>query len=191
MRSRSESNLPATARSKPVVAHYRRQEIDFMKKLLIFFLILIVQSSFLLGQESKISLFVSPDTSLYHKPLKIEVTGTEPREQITIQVKAIDAEGNKWISSAAFVTDEFGKVNPAKSEALNGSYTGIYPMGLFWSMKSNDDHQIATGQGYTATISVLVSNSTVASKTVYRRSTRELDALWIHQGQGWFAASGL
>lgn len=140
---------------------------------------MIVQSSLLLGQESKISLFVSPDTSLYHKPLKIEVTGTEPREQITIQVNGIDAEGNKWISRAAFIADDFGIVNPAKSESISGSYKGVHPMGLFWSMKSSNDHQIATGKGYTATIDVIVSDSTVASKTVYRRSTRELDALNI------------
>ncbi|WP_375583222.1 acyl-CoA thioesterase/BAAT N-terminal domain-containing protein [Cyclobacterium xiamenense] len=150
-----------------------------MKMLLIFSFIFFLQSSFLVGQESKISLFVSPDTSLYHKPLKIEVTGIEPREQITIQVKAIDAEGNKWTSRAVFVADGFGMVNPKQSASISGSYTGVHPMGLFWSMKSKDDHQIATGKGYTATINVLVNDSMVARKTVYRRSTRELDALKI------------
>lgn len=150
-----------------------------MKKLLLFLILLLTHTSFLIAQESKIELFVSPDSSLFHRPLQIQAKGFEPEQQVTIEVNAIDAEGNKWISSAVFATDEFGIVDPSKSEALSGSYTGIHPMGLFWSMKSNDDHQIATGKGYTATIKVLVKDSTVASKTIYRRSTRELDALNI------------
>lgn len=150
-----------------------------MNRLLLFSFILIVQGSYLNAQQSTIALVVTPYTSLYHRPLQIEATGFEPGKQVTLQVNAIDAEGNKWTSSAVFVTDDFGIVNPTKSESISGSYKGVHPMGLFWSMKSIDDHQIATGQGYTATINVLVSDSTIASKTVYRRSTRELDALNI------------
>jgi len=46
-------------------------------------------------------------------------------------------------------------------------------------MKGKDDHQIATGKGFSATISVLLKNQVVVSKTIYRRSTRELEALQI------------
>jgi dienelactone hydrolase len=111
--------------------------------------------------------------------LHIEAKKIDPGKQVKIKVNAIDAEGNEWTSSAVFVADSFGIVNPAKSEAVSGSYTGVYPMGLFWSMKSNDDHQIATGKGYTATITIHVNDTTVANKTIYRRSTRELDVLNI------------
>ena len=150
-----------------------------MKKPLLFWFIVFIQTSFLNAQQSKIALHVIPDTSLFHRPLQIEAKGFETGQPVTMEVKAIDAEDNKWISSATFVTDESGIINPAKSEALSGSYTGIHPMGLFWSMKSSNDHQVATGKGYTATINVLVKDSIVASKSIYRRSTRELDALNI------------
>ncbi len=150
-----------------------------MKNFLLFYLILTVHSALLNAQPSKIELVVSPDTSLYHRPLKIEAAGLDPGQQVTIQLNVIDTEGNKWTSHAVFVADDFGIVNPTKSESISGSYTGVHPMGLFWSMRSSDDHQIATGKGYTATINMLVYDSTAASKTVYRRSTRELDALKI------------
>ena len=150
-----------------------------MKKLLLFCFILLAYSSLVNGQESKIKLLASPDTSLYYKPLEIEASGFEPGQQVTIAVNAIDSEGNNWTSSAVFVTNNFGIVNPTQSESVSGSYTGVRPMGLFWSMKSIDDHQIATVRGYTATINIRVNDSTVASKSLYRRSTRELDQLNI------------
>ena len=149
-----------------------------MKKLLLLGFVLL-SYQLLYAQNSNIALHVIPDTSLFHRTLQIEAKKFDPGKQVKIKVNAIDAEGNEWTSSAVFVADSFGIVNPAKSEAVSGSYTGVHPMGLFWSMKSNDDHQIATGKGYTATITIHVNDTTVANKTIYRRSTRELDVLNI------------
>lgn len=127
----------------------------------------------------ELTLTVEPKSSLYHHPLSIKVSGLQPAQQLTLQVEAVDAEENQWESRAVFVADEKGIVDPATAESIAGSYTGLHPMGLFWSMKSEDDHQIATGKGFTATIKVLSEEEELARKTIYRKSTRELDALNI------------
>ena len=129
--------------------------------------------------KEKVNLSVQPDTSLYHKPLQLKVSGLEAQQKVTIRLKAIDAEQNNWESQAVFVANDAGIVDPAELSPIDGSYTGIHPMGLFWAMKSKDDHQIATGKGYNATIEVILESATIASKTIFRRSTRELDALEI------------
>lgn len=137
------------------------------------------------SQESikGIELIVEPDSALYHKPLKIIASGFTPEQKVTFSIEVVDEKNHHWKSNAAFIADETGRVDLAKVESIDGSYTGIHAMGLFWSMKSDDYHQIATGKGFNATIRVLLNNKVVATKNIYRRSTRELDQLNIRVTQ--------
>ncbi|HAP59994.1 MAG TPA: hypothetical protein DCR93_11015, partial [Cytophagales bacterium] len=107
-------------------------------------------------------LVVSPDTSLYHHPLQIRAEGLQPGQSVWLKVQAVDAEENQWASEARYEANPQGVVNPELTPALEGTYQGTYPMGLLWSMKSADDHQIATGSGYTATVELWTGDSAVA-----------------------------
>lgn len=152
-----------------------------MRKSIIIIIILLIKFFPSYTQESAkaIKLSVEPDTGLYHRPVKIIASGFEPGQKVTIQIQTIDDKNHHWRSHAVFMANNSGTVDPGKSEAIDGTYTGTYSMGLFWSMKSNDYHQIATGKGFTAIINVLLDNEIVANDTVYRSSTRELDILNI------------
>lgn len=46
----------------------------------------------------------------------------------------------EWSSHARFRTDASGAVDVASTESLDGTYRGISPMGLFWSMRLADAH---------------------------------------------------
>ena len=152
-----------------------------IKKVLFICLLFCFHNFLLLAQDTnpKIDLQVSADTSLYHKPLQIIASGLAPAQKVKFQLDVIDAEQNHWQSHAIFVVNESGVVDLSTAESIDGSYTGKYPMGLFWSMKSADDHQIATGRGYSAKLKLFSKEKELAQKSFYRRSTRELDQLDI------------
>ena len=142
------------------------------------FLVLLCLVS-LITQAQQISFEVTPDTSLYHHPVKMLAKGFEPGEKVTFELEATDAANHQWQSWAEFEADVNGEVNPAYQPSVDGTYTGIHAMGLFWSMETEDYHQIATGSGFTANIKVLRKGKVVATQSIYRRSTRELEALGI------------
>ncbi len=126
-----------------------------------------------------IVLNIEPELALFHKPLSIKASGLPPQQRVRLDLKANDAKGHAWESSAVYITDAAGKLNLDESIAVDGTYLGVQPMGLFWSMKSEDYHQIATHQGFEAEISLKVEGAVVATKTIYRKSTREFEDLEI------------
>lgn len=170
-----------TANMKP---NFR--SMNYLQKLgiqhLVGYLILIISlnvDALAAQSERHYQLVVQPDTTLYHQPLNIEASGFTSHQKVSLQLEAIDAENNHWYAQGTYMANDSGLVNPAKMAPIGGTYSGVHPMGLFWSAKSDDDHQMATGGGYSATIKVLVNQKLVARKSFYRRSTRELDQLGI------------
>ena len=45
-----------------------------------------------------------------------------------------DDEGRSWSAYATFLTDEHGSVDLESQEPIAGTYSGVDPMGLLWSM---------------------------------------------------------
>lgn len=78
------------------------------------------------------ALNVPGEVSFFEYPC-IQVTKLQPMIPITLRATAIDATGATFTSSAQFVPHSDGVVDTTKSIA-NGSYSGIDPMGLFWSL---------------------------------------------------------
>jgi dienelactone hydrolase len=65
----------------------------------------------------------------------IRVVGLLPQQQILIRAMTQDDLGRRWTSQAAFRADASGIVDLALQEPVSGSYGGVSPMGLFWSMR--------------------------------------------------------
>jgi dienelactone hydrolase len=65
----------------------------------------------------------------------IRVLGLLPQQQILIRAMTQDDLGRRWTSQAAFRADASGIVDLALQEPVSGSYGGVSPMGLFWSMR--------------------------------------------------------
>jgi dienelactone hydrolase len=76
---------------------------------------------------------VRPRVALRDTPVTIQLLGLAATQEITLRA-GFDLAQNRWESSATFRADADGTVDVATQAPLAGTYTGVDPMGLFWSM---------------------------------------------------------
>ncbi len=81
------------------------------------------------------SLEVEPLAALPGEPWRIKVAGLVPGAPVRLVAAQEDGYGVKWESSAVFNADHEGAVNPAVHAPVSGTYQGVDPAGLFWSMR--------------------------------------------------------
>jgi dienelactone hydrolase len=72
--------------------------------------------------------------------LRIFVHNLPPCGSVALRAATEDDEKRLWSSRAQFSGDGRGTVDLASSDSLGGTYRGISPMGLFWSMQLDDNH---------------------------------------------------
>ncbi|MGE5543364.1 MAG: acyl-CoA thioester hydrolase/BAAT C-terminal domain-containing protein, partial [Bacillota bacterium] len=89
------------------------------------------------GDSSKTApiLDISPLQALAGELCNIEVSGLVPGAAITLVAEQQDNNGIKWESHAVFQADRHGKVDPGVQAPVSGSYAGVDPAGLFWSLR--------------------------------------------------------
>ncbi len=80
-------------------------------------------------------LHLTPNSSLIDEKVEWFVEGLNPGMEVIIQAVNVDA---RLESSAVFVADGSGKVDPARQKPIRGSYDWVDPMGLFWTMAPKD-----------------------------------------------------
>ena len=78
---------------------------------------------------------VEPKSRLVDDKVKIIVSGLEPEQHVTLEAKLIDEKGYVFKSHAHYIADNDGEVDVGRDLCLGGSYRGVEPMGLLWSMK--------------------------------------------------------
>lgn len=79
-------------------------------------------------------LTIHSDAALVDAPLTIHISKLDPHAKTTLSVSTQDGMGRDWRASALFEADENGVIEVAKQAPLSGSYSGVDPMGLIWSM---------------------------------------------------------
>lgn len=82
----------------------------------------------------KIAVHPSLTTTVDQK-VDITVSNLSPEQHITLRARTIDDSKTVFESFAHYKADENGEVLVSSEPSLGGSYTGVEPMGLFWSMK--------------------------------------------------------
>ncbi|GIJ34640.1 acyl-CoA thioesterase/bile acid-CoA:amino acid N-acyltransferase family protein [Micromonospora sediminimaris] len=90
------------------------------------------------GGAARLRLDVTPAVALVDQPLRIRVNGLAARERAVIAADAEDHAGRVWRAEATFVADANGVVDVSRDAPVHGSYSGVDPMGLFWSMDPPD-----------------------------------------------------
>ncbi|XP_043930023.1 acyl-coenzyme A thioesterase 1-like [Protopterus annectens] len=80
------------------------------------------------------NLRVTPPKSLADEMVRIRASGLEPREEVTVQALLVDEAGRFFSSCAQYRADIQGIIDLATDPSRGGHYTGIEPMGLFWSL---------------------------------------------------------
>ena len=83
---------------------------------------------------SGVRLEISPVSSFIDDELTIRIFGLKPRETAALRASTEDDDKRVWSSHAMFSADSSGIVDVTSQEPLSGTYRGISPMGLFWSM---------------------------------------------------------
>ncbi len=145
--------------------------------LLILMCIIIVSCAIFLWQKNSAPIIsVDPQNALLDKLLEISISNLKPQEQITLELSSKDKDNNVWRSHALFKADDNGIVYLAKQAPAPGSYSGIDPMGLFWSMKptskdpsKNTFLSLITLNLCEVTLSVFSDNKLLAQTIIHRQ----------------------
>ena len=76
-----------------------------------------------------------PKSSLIDKITKINLSRLKPLQNITLGAKVVGDKGETFESHAHFIAGKNGEVDVCRDSSLGGSYSGVSPMGLLWSMQ--------------------------------------------------------
>ncbi|MDG4796307.1 acyl-CoA thioesterase/bile acid-CoA:amino acid N-acyltransferase family protein [Micromonospora sp. WMMD1082] len=90
------------------------------------------------GGDPRLRLDVTPAAALADEPVRVRVGGLTAGERVTVAAEAEDHAGRLWRATATFVADRNGTVDLSQDASSGGSYSGVDPMGLFWSMDPVD-----------------------------------------------------
>jgi dienelactone hydrolase len=130
---------------------------------------------------------LSPITGPIDDPLRIALTGFAAGQPLTLRASLSDARGRKWTSHASFVADAKGALDLTSSAPTSGSYEGIDPEGLIWSLAPLMTDATVPFEG--SSISPLavrleaeIAGECVASAEVHRQYvTPEVDATVVRE----------
>jgi len=124
---------------------------------------------------------VAPRHSLMDEKLRILVSGLEPGQPVTLRarIEELDIE-----SSAVFVPDTDGNVDPGQQAPIAGSYDWVHQMGLLWTLRPKEQAGAPVGglAFSSETLSIVFSaeqRGETASMTIER--------VWLRQGVRRFA----
>jgi dienelactone hydrolase len=79
---------------------------------------------------------ISPNPAFVDEDVRVCVRGLPASALVSIHAATEDDHGRRWTSQAHFRAGSAGVVDASVHESLQGSYRGVAPLGLFWSMES-------------------------------------------------------
>ncbi|XP_042646857.1 peroxisomal succinyl-coenzyme A thioesterase isoform X3 [Tyto alba] len=81
-----------------------------------------------------VSVAVSPTAGLADERVETRVAGLGPGQAVTLRAVAADERGCLFQSCAHYRADGRGQLHLGTDASHGGDYTGVEPMGLFWSL---------------------------------------------------------
>src|ERR1700729_2463167 len=82
-----------------------------------------------------VGLEAGPAAAALVDPVHVSVSGLPPAGLVTIQARALDAQGQPWVSAAVFRASAAGALNLATAAPVSGSYHTADAAGLLWSLR--------------------------------------------------------
>uniref|UniRef100_A0A672FQC0 Acyl-CoA thioesterase 19 n=1 Tax=Salarias fasciatus TaxID=181472 RepID=A0A672FQC0_SALFA len=86
-------------------------------------------------EESQFTLSVNPSRGLMDEKFVILVQNAPPGSELTVHALHQCDDGHGWDAFAHYISDATGRVNVSEDCSLGGTYSGIEPMGLLWSLR--------------------------------------------------------
>ncbi|XP_063187954.1 dynein axonemal light chain 1 isoform X4 [Chroicocephalus ridibundus] len=85
-------------------------------------------------RRQAVSVAVSPAAGLADERVETRVAGLGPGQPVTLRAVAADERGCLFQSCAHYRADGRGELHLGTDASHGGDYTGVEPMGLFWSL---------------------------------------------------------
>uniref|UniRef100_A0A672FV17 Acyl-CoA thioesterase 19 n=1 Tax=Salarias fasciatus TaxID=181472 RepID=A0A672FV17_SALFA len=82
-----------------------------------------------------VKLSVNPSRGLVDEKFVILVQHAPPGSELTVHAFQQSEDGHGWDAFAHYISDATGRVNVSEDCSLGGTYSGIEPMGLLWSLR--------------------------------------------------------
>src|ERR1700684_180963 len=79
---------------------------------------------------------VSPNPAFVDENVRLCLRGLPVAALLSIRAASEDDQARRWSSQARFRADSSGVIDASVQASLRGSYRGVAPMGLFWSMET-------------------------------------------------------
>ncbi len=80
-------------------------------------------------------LTATPATALQPTAIRIVAAGFAPGQRVWLSSRLQDDAGVTWSARALFVADADGRIDLDEAPSEDGSYSGVDPSGLFWSLR--------------------------------------------------------
>ncbi|XP_047006996.1 acyl-coenzyme A thioesterase 1 isoform X1 [Ictalurus punctatus] len=91
---------------------------------------------------SGVQLRILPSSScFFDEAVQVQVSGLPPGQNVELRAKHTDDKGVVFKAAATYRADQQGEVDLSRQPSTGGSYTGVEPMGLFWSMLPESPHK--------------------------------------------------
>jgi dienelactone hydrolase len=127
--------------------------------------------------QSKPSFELSATSVLVDETIAVRLSGLPPSRPVTVRLLQRSAAAGLWRSDATFVADQEGRVDLTRMAPMSGSYSGVAPMGLVWSLQ-RDDPSVQLPQAASATrpapieaeLTAEINGTAVATATVLRQA---------------------
>ncbi|XP_042337362.1 acyl-coenzyme A thioesterase 2, mitochondrial-like, partial [Plectropomus leopardus] len=82
-----------------------------------------------------LKLSVHPSRGLMDEKFVVLVQNVCPGSQLTVRALHKCEDGHSWDAFGHYIADATGTVNVSEDPSLGGTYSGVEPMGLLWSLR--------------------------------------------------------
>ena len=122
----------------------------------------------------RVRLDAGPAVAAVVDPVHVTVSGLPAAGLVTVQARALDRDGQPWVSAAVFRASAAGTLNLATAVPVAGSYHVADAAGLLWSLHPAPGTRAAAGfstsaAGFTVWLQVLAGGRVRASAALQRR----------------------
>ncbi|XP_071369067.1 acyl-coenzyme A thioesterase 1-like [Centroberyx affinis] len=87
------------------------------------------------GRVCCVLLSVRPCRALVDERVGVLLQNAAPGQPLTVRTLLHSEDGDDWEAFGHYVTDVTGTVDVTKDPSLGGTYDGVEPMGLLWSLR--------------------------------------------------------
>lgn len=82
-----------------------------------------------------VKLSVHPSRALVDEKFKVVVQKAAPGANLTVQSHHLSENKHHWEAFGHYICDNTGTINLCEDPSLGGTYCGVEPMGLLWSLR--------------------------------------------------------